>query len=228
MVHCCAVSPFDTTVGTFAVGTNNGILIPDLNTHMVQKYQLNEKYPKYSVPGVVHAVEFLDHNTFLGGMEYGRIKLWDVRSKEHVFRIGHPSPIRSLKRADCTERFIARGSQGHLNMYDLRFVKEEQKWPVVSHPYLTFPLQDQVETSRIGIDVSTELGLLAVGNLPSRLCLYNLKTAKSEGTMEVKSPHPPSTDAPSYPVHTIRFRNDPNGTPMMIVTNGGWILRLTL
>ena len=228
-VRSFAVSPFDTTVGTFAVGTNYGILIPDLNNHLVQKYQTKDESSGEALACAVHAAEFLDHNTFLGGMDFGRIRLWDFRSEESVFRIGHPSSVRSLKRADCTERVIVRGCSGHLSMYDLRFVKEEQNWPAMSRPYLKFPEQDRSATNRLGIDVSTELGLLAVGNWPSRLSLFNLKTAKSEGSIQIQGPNPPLTmGVRNNPVHTIRFKNDEKGTPMMMVTNGGWVSRLML
>jgi len=225
MIRCSAASPFDTTVGTFAVGTDNGVLIPDLNKHIVQKYQLKRNH---SVPRDIFALDFLSQNAFVGGMNHGRVKLWDLRTEESVFRIGHPSAVRSLKRADCAERLIVRGTTGELNMYDLRFVKEEQQWPTVSHPYLVFPMQELTASGHVGIDVSTELGLLAIATSPNQVSLYNLRTGKSEGVAQTTVPKTSLNMALSDPVHTIRFKNDDRGTPMMIVANGEGVLRLTL
>jgi hypothetical protein len=118
-------------------------------------------------------------------------------------------------------------------MYDMRFLPQtslylqELMTGPRSRPYLEFPKLPQTATQHVGIDVSVELGLLAVGTLPNLVGLYSLRDGKKVGEVYVGVDEDGrnSKNIDDVP-HTIKFRKDQNGAPMMLVATRNGVVKV--
>lgn len=209
-IAASAVNPFDTTNGSCIISTHNGYLLIDAQSPAIYRPMLQ---------GPLTAVEYLDRNIWIGGVA-DQVHVFDLRVESSAFRAVVPSHIRSLKRLDYGRRFVARTAHGHLSSYDFRFVKppKNKNW---SKPYHIFPKVPEAATNRLGIDVSVDLGLLAVADYPSSVSLFSLKTAKKVGHLNL------DCAVPKLP-HTIRFKQDSEGIPMILAGADDGVLAFRL
>lgn len=192
--------------------------------------------PSYFGVDDFKAIDFLDRNILIGGGK-DIVILWDTRTqginRQYAERARTMSSVRSIKRADCEQRFVVRGAYGDLVMYDMRFLPQTtlrmEPWMTIprSKPYLEFPKLPPTATQHVGIDVSVELGLLAVGTLPNLVGLYSLRDAKKVGEVYVgvDEDRRNSKNIDDMP-HTIKFRKDQNGAPMMLVATRNGVVKV--
>lgn len=229
----------DSIVGSppnvISVGTSNGLFnlnyhpsgyTPD-NTAFFQKYD-------------ILAMSWLSPTLLALGSRSGLVPFWDPRSRGQSIVLRHESSITGVRNTSHRDQIVVSGLCDSLVLYDVRMLRPagpkssrsmekgaHRRGRRFTHSSVSCPLLRFQHTNAysypLGIDVNTELGLLAAADTNSSLNLYSLMTGEQLRAIPLAPGQTPMGE--NSIARCIRFIEDNRGRPAILAGVDGEIVR---
>ena len=147
-----------------ALATTSGIRMFHLDSKSIRGGLKTESH--------VMACDFRDPHVVAAGLRNGKVLMYDSRSAGSQARLCGPSGICNIFSIDENSLLVA-ASNNKMMMFDLRWHKED-----CSRPVITYPNYVNSWNTRIGMDVSKELGLIATSGEDKKVRLHGLRDGR--------------------------------------------------
>ncbi|OCK77882.1 hypothetical protein K432DRAFT_427677 [Lepidopterella palustris CBS 459.81] len=177
-----------------------------------------------TVPNV-RALAWLSPTALAVGLRNSSIYIWDSRSRGHRMCLKNPNPstgatasVSSLRRADDPTRLVVAGLSNSLSILDIRMPRTKGRHGT-SQPVVQFDYSNSTYFG-LGLDVNSELGLVAAGDEHGAIQLYSMQT----GATLKSFPCSPEMYVQRNMSHCIRFLEDDRGKPKIMASLGKEIL----